>query len=331
MSGSRRGAARARTKPRPSTRMRWAIPGLLSFGMMTLAFACGDNELEPEDKCDPGTNIFCRCPGGDPGTRDCLSDGENFGECVVAPETPCGERIECIEDTTVPCVCPSGEPGLKTCLRDESSYGECEIGFETPCPIAPDPDGPSSSSSGASTGVGGSGAGGATPTCDHGVCETGEALSAECDSCTMAVCAADSYCCDTKWDIVCLGVVDEQCDSLCSGPAECVHDICMEGVALDPMCDPCVTEICNDDAYCCGDMMGEWDALCLSKVMDTAMFPACTGVCGCVHDECATGVKLDPVCSPCATAVCALDSYCCDNSWDALCVSKAQAEPSCGC
>ena len=44
---------------------------------------------------------------------------------------------------------------------------------------------------------------------------------------------------------------------------------------------------------------------------------------GCVHPECSTGVKLDPSCSSCATSVCNADSYCCDVTWDSICVDAA--------
>ena len=115
---------------------RWLLTASMLGASMLLAFACGNSETEPEGKCDPGTNVFCRCPGGDPGTRECQDNGEDFDECVVAPGTPCGERVECVEGSTVPCLCPSGEAGLKECLRDEASYGECMVSAGVPCPSA---------------------------------------------------------------------------------------------------------------------------------------------------------------------------------------------------
>jgi hypothetical protein len=33
--------------------------------------------------CDPGENIFCRCRGGDPGTKTCRADGHSFDECIT--------------------------------------------------------------------------------------------------------------------------------------------------------------------------------------------------------------------------------------------------------
>lgn len=40
--------------------------------------------------CDPGENIFCRCPGGEAGTKTCRPDGHSFEECVTR-EGPCPE------------------------------------------------------------------------------------------------------------------------------------------------------------------------------------------------------------------------------------------------
>jgi hypothetical protein len=42
-----------------------------------------------------------------------------------------------------------------------------------------------------------------------------------------------------------------------------------------------------------------------------------------------TGAALSASCSTCVSDVCALDPYCCQTSWDATCVSEAQAESSC--
>ncbi|MEM6294274.1 MAG: carboxypeptidase-like regulatory domain-containing protein [Myxococcota bacterium] len=51
----------------------------------------------------------------------------------------------------------------------------------------------------------------------------------------------------------------------------------------------------------------------------------------CAHDECSTGESLTPGCSPCVTTVCAADPFCCNNSWDASCVTAAENNPECGC
>jgi hypothetical protein len=51
-------------------------------------------------------------------------------------------------------------------------------------------------------------------------------------------------------------------------PVSCAHSLCVTGEALTPDCDPCVSQVCADDAFCCEQ---EWDALCVQKV---------TSICG---------------------------------------------------
>jgi subtilisin-like proprotein convertase family protein len=42
----------------------------------------------------------------------------------------------------------------------------------------------------------------------------------------------------------------------------------------------------------------------------------------CEHSRCEIGTRLAPGCDPCVEAICAVDPYCCENSWDDLCVSR---------
>jgi hypothetical protein len=42
----------------------------------------------------------------------------------------------------------------------------------------------------------------------------------------------------------------------------------------------------------------------------------------CAHPLCASGTRLSSSCDPCATKICAADSYCCTNAWDDICVGE---------
>jgi hypothetical protein len=44
----------------------------------------------------------------------------------------------------------------------------------------------------------------------------------------------------------------------------------------------------------------------------------------CSHDVCTTGDPLDPSCGSCEAQICAVDSYCCNNFWDSICVSEVE-------
>ncbi len=54
--------------------------------------ACTGDEVDDGPKCLPGSEIFCRCPGGDAGTKMCLESGNGFGECRLGVSTPCDDR-----------------------------------------------------------------------------------------------------------------------------------------------------------------------------------------------------------------------------------------------
>jgi hypothetical protein len=56
---------------------------------LLLAYGCGEvEETVAGGLCQPGENIFCRCEGGDPGTKACLSSGEAFTECGPCEPRP---------------------------------------------------------------------------------------------------------------------------------------------------------------------------------------------------------------------------------------------------
>ena len=40
--------------------------------------------------------------------------------------------------------------------------------------------------------------------CIHDVCATGPKLKSDCSPCATEVCKADSFCCDTEWDQLCV-------------------------------------------------------------------------------------------------------------------------------
>ncbi|TPX47668.1 hypothetical protein CcCBS67573_g10236 [Chytriomyces confervae] len=56
---------------------------------------------------------------------------------------------------------------------------------------------------------------GGASTCAHSICTSGGKLSSTCDSCVAKICAADSYCCNTSWDSICVGEVASICNQTC--------------------------------------------------------------------------------------------------------------------
>lgn len=185
------------------------------------------------------------------------------------------------------------------CQPVAGDYGVC-----VPCPTL--------------TGDCAGGGGGGSGTCDHDTCTAGNALDPTCGSCAAAVCAVDSYCCETAWDATCVGEVADNCAGGCDGGGANCHDQCTTGAAMDASCSPCVSQICADDPFCC---QSSWDDICVGHVAET-----CDGQCGgtgCSHSECDQGAPLADGCSDCVTTVCAADAVCCATDWDAICVAEA--------
>lgn len=102
----------------------------------------------------------------------------------------------------------------------------------------------------------------------------------------------------------CAVAADCQMNTRCEmpEPGACAHHPCEVGVSLVDDCNPCVADICAEDASCC-------------------YFPE-----ECAHDPCATGPALASDCDPCVTAVCQAEPGCCTGSWDASCVLAIQTE-----
>ena len=90
----------------------------------------------------------------------------------------------------------------------------------------------------------------------------GTNLATGCDACVTEICAVDSYCCSTAWDRLCVNEVGSVCGKSCSGNS-CAHAICTSGGNLANGCDPCVTQICTVDSYCCTTA---WDSICVGEV-----------------------------------------------------------------
>jgi hypothetical protein len=53
--------------------------------------------------------------------------------------------------------------------------------------------------------------------CAHSECDTGPPLDSTCSACAAAICAADSFCCDTDWDSLCVDAAEADTTN-CSCP-----------------------------------------------------------------------------------------------------------------
>jgi len=85
----------------------WYSTAVLLRALLILAIVtgCGDDEPACHDEnchegagggggagsvtCDPGAAVFCRCPNGEDGSKECNDDGASFGECHLTSGEDC--------------------------------------------------------------------------------------------------------------------------------------------------------------------------------------------------------------------------------------------------
>lgn len=128
------------------------------------------------------------------------------------------------------------------------------------------------------------------------------------DTCWPMICAADDFCCDDNWDNLCRNAAIAQCE------------VCVE----------CGDELINVGETCDGtNLAGE---SCVSQGFGGGTL-ACLGDCGgfdtagCFDGACCDGNNGTPGCedADCVDEICAIDPFCCDNSWDLMCSNAANA------
>jgi hypothetical protein len=185
------------------------------------------------------------------------------------------------------------------CVQNVQSSGETCDGEDDNC------DG--------QTDEGNPGGGGGCNTGLQGVCAAG---TLTCQNgglgCVQNVGAGNEACGDGL-DNDCNGAVDDGCG--------CAHDVCAQGGALANNCSGCVSTICGSDPFCCSN---SWDGICVGEVSSL-----CGQVCqgSCAHSPCVQGGVLVGGCDPggCVTSICGTDPFCCNNSWDGICVGEVSS------
>lgn len=112
----------------------------------------------------------------------------------------------------------------------------------------------------------------------------------------------------------CATGADCQFSHRCENPrtdASCAHGKCAPGIALAADCDPCVAEVCAEDASCCEAGVGAT----------------------CDHSPCSWGAPLKAACDPCVASICATRPSCCDENgwWSSSCVELVATECGVSC
>lgn len=136
--------------------------------------------------------------------------------------------------------------------------------------------------------------------------------------CCETVCAVDPFCCNNSWDSACVN----EAISMCACPTSTHNCFTTGGAGCTNL--TCCDTVCAADPFCCSN---SWDSVCVneaSSMCDGCGDPA-AGDCCASHDT--------PFCNQrtCCDLVCAIDSFCCNNHWDSVCVGEAADFPACGC
>ena len=129
-------------------------------------------------------------------------------------------------------------------------------------------------------------------------CEPHDTAGCEDEGVQECACDVDSFCCEVEWDEICVDVATEDCEA-CGGGG-------------------------GDPGPSCGDGACAGAETCGSCPADCGECPA--------DSDCCTAVET-PGCTDGAVqaCVCAFDAWCCDNAWDAICVSEAHDDcEACG-
>ncbi len=136
------------------------------------------------------------------------------------------------------------------------------------------------------------------------------------------VCSLDSYCCNTAWDEICVDIATNSCALDCTGPFEYLSGDGDIDIACGHDGDDFMIGDTDDDALAHEHFAGgPGGSDYCAGVNDGAAMPCCetTASAGCPADA---GIEAD---------VCAADPFCCNNSWDSLCVGQVTTVAGASC
>ena len=246
--------------------------------------SCGDCEGACLDKliCMDGPGCVST---GEPGCEDCACEA-----CVCELDPYCCETAW---DGTCVSECVDGCGGCLT--LDNCGDNSCVLKDKETCSTCPEDcvcgqfefcyqNACCATECNADNGCQPDGCGGVCP------CDTEEAV------------CFDGTCCFAACEEV-MGCQDDGCGGVCACETE--EEVCFGGECCIPIC---AGKACGDDG--CGGNCGICDiGACVEDV--------CLDAPGCVTSN-------GPGCGgcPCEACVCAMDAWCCQNSWDGLCVGE---------
>src|SRR5262249_38714645 len=107
------------------------------------------------------------------------------------------------------------------------------------------------------------------------------------------------------------GVILAEFDAECPSSGNCYASHAGTGCAVESCC----FSVCGIDPYCCNN---SWDGICANEGIDMCTTCGQASAGSCFFSGTASCDD-----TTCCDAVCTIDSYCCNNSWDSICVGEA--------
>jgi len=303
---------------------------------------CDDSNECTEDSCDPTsgcvyTPTAAACDDGNACTDvDTCVDGTCAGTPIV-----CDDLLDCTDNSCDPelgCIvfnntnsCDDGDPCT---LDDVCAQGLC-AGTPNTCD-----DGNVCTDDSCAPGVG-------CENTDNTLDCDDEDACTQSDVCADGICAGEAIkdCLPNCGDNLCDDGDGEHCSNCPQDCGVCDGDCC-ESNGTTGCQDETVTQcVCDLDSYCCDT---DWDDLCVGTAVDECALDCvacgdsqCTGDETCVTCQQDCGSCLGDCCEDNGTlgcsdddvtaCVCAIDDFCCTNTWDGVCTGIASAECGATC
>lgn len=306
--------------------------------------ACSECEA-PGGSCIDAANCSLLCGGDLLCLANCAAAAAPDSGVLANDVVSCALASGCSTDSPLPelvgCITEFCLPEFGACFVDSFPCGDGVCGDGEDCATCP----------------------GDCGTCEGSCCLPGEQAGCDDGACQNCVCANDSFCCSTAWDVTCAGQAVTLCSPVCAECAaptgSCIDAAnCSLGCGGDLVClATCAASAGDDSGALANDVVGcalasgcSTDAplpelvaciteFCLPQFTDCFgdSFGCGNGECGpgescsncpadcgaCSGDCCAPGAS--PGCddSTCTDCVCGNDSFCCTTGWDITCAGQA--------
>lgn len=150
-----------------------------------------------------------------------------------------------------------------------------------------------------------------TSECESDCCSPNDTPGCDDGSCKALICSFDSFCCENEWDEQCAYEAQLYCKTCGGHPPVCGDGIAEAGEVCDK------DDLAYEDCYSQG-FEGGGTLKCKKDCSGYDTSKCADNDCCVEHDG--PGCQTDE----CESIVCAYDPFCCQVSWDSVCVQEAE-------